>query len=89
MNRKCAGASSGEPGEMHRLKLEWEHIVTRTDTTEATGEVYQAAMKGDFTGEITLRIGRHPGWPRTWHVLAECGERAKKTSSEMYPGRCR
>ena len=86
MNRKCAGASSGEPGEMHRLKLEWEHIVTRTDTTEATGEVYQAAMKGDFTGEITLRIGRHPGWPRTWHVLAECGERAKENIIGDVPG---
>ena len=78
MNRKCTGTSSGELEGRHRLTLEWERIVTRTDATETTGEVYQAVLKGGFTGEITLRIGRHPGWPRTWHVLAECGEHAKE-----------
>ena len=78
MNRKCADTSSEEPKGRHRLTLEWERIVTRTDTSRTTGEVYHAIMKGDFTGEISLRIGRHPGWPRTWHVLAECRGHAKK-----------
>ena len=79
MNRKCAGASSGEPGGRHGLKLEWKHIVTHTDATETTGEIYQAVLKGDFTGEITLRIGRHPRWPNTWHIMAECGGQTKQS----------
>ncbi len=79
MNRKCTGTSSEELGELHKLKLEWEHIVTQTDATETTGEIYQAVLKGDFTGEITLRIGRHPGWPKTWHILAECRGHAKQS----------
>ena len=54
------------------LKLKWQHIVTRTDETESTGEIYEATLNGSFTGRITLRIGRHPGWPRTWHLIAEC-----------------
>ena len=40
--------------------------------TDTVGEVYQAVLNGSFTGEITLRIGRHPGWPRTWRLPAEC-----------------
>lgn len=71
-----AAAPTEQPGVQdrgrHKPKLEWERIVTKTDAAETTGEIYQAVLKGDFTGEITLRIGRHPGWPKTWHLLAEC-----------------
>ena len=72
MDRKCAGTSSGELQGLHKPKLEWERIVTKTDATETTGEIYQAILEGSITGKINLRIGRHPEWPRTWHLLAEC-----------------
>ena len=72
MNGKCTNTFTEQDRKPRSPKLLWEHIITHADTTEATGEIYQAVLKGTFTGEITLRAGRHPGWPRTWHLQAEC-----------------
>ena len=70
----------------HKPKLDWERIVTKTDAAETTGEIYQAVLKSGFTGKITLRIGRHPGWPKTWHILAECRGHAKQSIVGDEPG---
>ena len=61
-----------QPQRYDAPRLRWQHTVTRTDETETTGEIYEATLNGSFTGRINLRIDRHPGWPRTWHLLAEC-----------------
>ena len=71
MDRTSAHTPAEHPGPGETV-LEWEHIVTRTKSTETTGEIYQAVMEGGFTGNITLRIGRHPKWPKIWHLLADC-----------------
>ena len=71
MNTKLPDTSPKAP-RSRDTKLQWEHIVTRTDATETTGEIYQATLNGSFTGDITLRIGQHPDWPRIWHLPAEC-----------------
>ena len=76
--------------ELHKLKLEWERIVTKTDAAETTGEIYQAVLEGSITGRINLRIGRHPGWPKTWHLLADAREIPSASSWETKaPSRCR
>ena len=79
MNGKCTTPPPGQLPGCHTPKLKWQHIVTRTDATETTGEIYQAILNGNFTGKITLRIGRHPQWPRTWHLLAECQGNTQRT----------
>ena len=67
-----SGNGAGEDPGAGETALEWEHIVTRVKSTETTGEIYQAVMEGGFTGNITLRIGRHPKWPKIWHLLVGC-----------------
>ena len=73
MNRNPTGESPGEEREGQQPKLRWEHTVTRAEGTDTTGEVYRATLWGSLTGEISLQMGRHPHWPETWHLLAECG----------------
>ena len=45
MDRTSAHTPAEHPGPGETV-LEWEHIVTRTKSTETTGEIYQAVMEG-------------------------------------------
>ena len=74
-----------EMRERHGLKLDWKHTHTRTGEHGPEGEVYDAQHGSNIVDTIRVRVGRHPGWPRTWHMSAESGNQVQRSIAGEEP----